>query len=194
MNHCDIDHDYNECLQVPAQVGQQAPGFCVPAWDPADPKNMDKQICLSDFEGKWVLLFFYPLDFTFVCPTELVKLGEMQKEFEKHNCQVLAASTDSVFSHQAWAVQDARIGKLGFPILSDMTHDLSFDFGVLHPDGVSLRGAFLIDPDGVLQSATVNNLPVGRNPEELFRTLCAFQTGDLCPVSWGEGEKTLGKA
>lgn len=194
MNCCDTEHEHGDVLQVPAQVGMTAPDFCVPAWDPSDPQNMDKKVCLSDYEGKWVWLFFYPLDFTFVCPTELVKMGELKEEFAKHNCEILGASTDSVFSHQAWAKHDERIGKINFPIVADMNHNMSFDYGVLHPDGVSLRGAFLIDPEGVVQSATINNLPVGRNPEELLRTLKAFQTGDLCPVNWDEGKKTLGKA
>lgn len=176
------------------QIGHLAPSFTAPAWDPAQPEKMDHKISLEDYRGKWTLLFFYPLDFTFVCPTELIHLGELKDEFEKHNCQIIAASTDSVFSHQAWAKADERIGKLGFPILSDMSRDVAFDYEVLHDDGIALRGAFLIDPDGVLQSMTVNNLNVGRNPDELLRTLKAFQTGDLCPVNWEAGQKTLGKA
>lgn len=182
------------CEITRLRVGSPAPEFTAPAWDPRTPENVDKKISLSDFKGKWTLLFFYPLDFTFVCPTELIHLGEIREEFEKHNCQIVAASTDSVFSHQAWAKQDKRIAGLGFPILSDMSHDIAYDYGILHDDGMALRGAFIIDPDGILQSMTVNNLPVGRNPEELLRTLKAFQTGDLCPVNWDEGEKTLGKA
>ncbi len=141
-----------------------------------------------------MLLFFYPLDFTFVCPTELIQLAKMQDEFAAHDCQILAGSIDSVFSHQAWLKADKRLGNIKFPILSDLTKEIGFDYGCLHDDGVHYRGAFLIDPDGVLQSMTVNNLAVGRNPAELLRTLKAFQTGDLCPVNWDEGEKTLGKA
>jgi peroxiredoxin (alkyl hydroperoxide reductase subunit C) len=176
------------------QIGHPAPNFITNAWDPRTPAVMDKKISLSDFKGKWILLFFYPLDFTFVCPTELIHLGELREKFEKVNCQIIASSTDSIFSHQAWAKQDKRIAELGFPILSDMSHDVAYDYSVLHNEGMSLRGAFIIDPDGILQSMTVNNLPVGRNPEELLRTLKAFQTGDLCPVNWDEGKKTLGKA
>ncbi len=182
------------CNDNVLQVGQPAPEFSAPAWDPSQPDNMAHHISLEDNKGKWTLLFFYPLDFTFVCPTELIHLGKLKDEFEKLNCQIVAASTDSVFSHQAWAKADERIGKLGFPILSDMSQDVAFDYGVLHEDGMALRGAFLIDPEGILQSMTVNNLNVGRNPDELLRTLKAFQTGDLCPVNWDEGDKTLGKA
>ena len=174
-------------------IGAPAPDFRCGAYDPAA-DNVEAAYSLSDFRGKWVLLFFYPLDFTFVCPTELIRLGEMQAEFEKADCQILGASVDSAFSHQAWFKSDKRLASVKFPILSDLTKDLGFDYGCLHPDGMHLRGAFLIDPDGVLQSITVNNLPVGRNPEEILRTLKAFQSGDLCPVNWNEGEKTLGKA
>jgi peroxiredoxin 2/4 len=179
------------CENFGLAIGKLAPDFTVPAYEKG---AIDGKVSLGDYHGKWVLLFFYPLDFTFVCPTELYQLGEMQEEFEKANCQILGVSIDSVHSHKAWAEKDAKIGKLGFPLLSDLTKDVSYDYDVLHDDGMSLRGAFLIDPDGVLQSMTVNNLAVGRNPEELLRTLKAFQTGDLCPVNWSKGDKTLGKA
>lgn len=172
-------------------IGSPAPNFTAPAYKDGD---VNGKVSLEDYRGKWVLLFFYPLDFTFVCPTELIKLGEMQDEFEKANCQILGVSIDSVFSHQAWAKADPKIGNIKFPLLSDLTKDLSWSYGVLHEDGMSLRGSFLIDPDGVLQSMTINNNQVGRNPQEHLRTLKAFQTGDLCPVDWDEGKKTLGKA
>lgn len=173
-------------------IGKPAPSFKdVPAYVDG---NIDAKISLEDNKGKWTLLFFYPLDFTFVCPTELIKLGELYEDFKAANCEVLGASIDSVFSHQAWAQADERIGNIKFPILSDLTKELSYDYQVLHDDGMSFRGAFLIDPDGVLRSMTVNDLPVGRNPEEILRTLKALQTGDLCPVNWDEGQETLGKA
>ena len=176
------------------QIGKPAPDFKnAPAYLP-ESDDVNAKISLEDFRGKWTLLFFYPLDFTFVCPTELIRLGEMAGEFEKSNCKIVAVSIDSPFSHQAWLKNDARLKNIKFPILSDMTKEIGFDFQVLHDDGMHLRGAFLIDPDGILQSMTVNNLPVGRNPEEILRTLRALQTGDLCPVNWHAGEKTLGKA
>ena len=179
------------CENFELAIGKLAPDFTVPAYEKG---AIDGKVSLEDYHGKWVLLFFYPLDFTFVCPTELYQLGDMHEEFEKANCQILGVSIDSVHSHKAWAAQDPKIGALGFPLLSDLTKDLSYDYGVLHDDGMSLRGSFLIDPDGILQSMTVNNLAVGRNPDELLRTLKAFQTGDLCPVNWSKGTKTLGKA
>ena len=175
------------------QIGQPAPDFTVSAYLP-EKDDVDAKVSLSDYRGKWVLLFFYPLDFTFVCPTELVKLAEMQEEFAENNCQILSASIDSPFVHQAWLKADKRLSGIKFPMLSDMDKMLGLDYNTIHDDGMHFRGAFIIDPDGVLQSMTVNNLPVGRNPEELLRTLKAFQTGDLCPVEWHEGEETLGKA
>ena len=174
-------------------VGKPAPTFTAGAYDPKT-DNVDAKVSLEDYRGKWVLLFFYPLDFTFVCPTELIKLGEMSKEFAEHNCQIIAASVDSAFSHQAWFKADERLKNIDFPIIADLTKEVGYDYECIADGGMHLRGAFLIDPDGILQSMTVNNLPVGRNPEEILRTLKAFQTGDLCPVAWQEGEETLGKA
>jgi peroxiredoxin (alkyl hydroperoxide reductase subunit C) len=171
-----------------AQVGELAPEFM------AEALVGDKMthVSSSDFHGKWILLFFYPLDFTFVCPTELLELNKRFKEFEDLNCQVIGCSTDSVYSHQAWTKE---IGKFNFPLLADMTKEIAAAYGVLvEGKGISLRGAFLIDQDGVLQSATINNLPVGRNIDELLRVLKAFQTGELCPVGWNKGDKTLGQA
>ncbi len=172
------------------EIGKPAPSFHASAF--ANGKIVDK-VSLDDFQGKWVILFFYPLDFTFVCPTELIEMGELNGEFEKEDCQILGISVDSVHSHMNWAKADDRIAKLGFPLISDLNKEISFAYNVLHDDGMSLRGAFLIDPDGILQSMTVNNLSVGRNADELFRTLCAFKTGDLCPAKWVKGKKTLGK-
>jgi len=172
-------------------IGQPAPTFSAKAYLKG---SIDEDINLSDLRGKWVLLFFYPLDFTFVCPTELIELGKMQKEFEKANCQIIGASTDSLYSHKAWADTDDRIGALNYPIISDFTKKIALNYKILHDDGMAFRGSFLIDPDGILRSMAINDLPVGRNPREILRTLKAFQTGDLCPVSWEMGRKTLGKA
>lgn len=172
-------------------IGKPAPDFTAPAYHKGD---VNAKVSLKDYRGKWVLLFFYPLDFTFVCPTELIELGKMKGAFDKVNCEIIGASIDSVFSHKGWADADEGIKAIEFPIISDLKKDISYDYGVLHDDGMSLRGAFIIDPDGVLQSMTVNNLPVGRNISELLRTVKAFQTGDLCPVNWDEGKQTLGKA
>jgi alkyl hydroperoxide reductase subunit AhpC len=146
---------------------------------------------LSDFKGKWVLLFFYPLDFTFVCPTELVELSRRHKEFQDINAQALGVSVDSVYSHQAWLKE---LGDFHYPLLSDITRKVSRQYHVLLEEaGISLRGAFIIDPDGILKSYIVNDLSVGRNIDELLRLIHAFQTGELCPVGWEKGKQTLGK-
>lgn len=175
----------SECV---LQVGCQAPSFTMQGYFQGKKQNYS----LEDYKGKWVLLFFYPLDFTFVCPTELVDLNKKIKEFEKLDVQVLGVSVDSVYSHEAWLKE---MGDFDYPLLSDMTKEVSYDYNVLIEDeGISLRGAFLIDPDGVLKSMTVNDNCVGRNIDELLRTVEALQTGELCPVNWKKGDKTLGKA
>ena len=170
------------------QIGKPAPDFTVEGYYKGD----FKKYSLSDFKGKWVVLFFYPLDFTFVCPTELVQLSEQHGDFESNNTQVLGISVDSVHSHKAWAKE---MGDFNYPLLSDMTKKVSYDYNVLlEEEGISLRGAFIIDPDGILQCYMVNHLPVGRNVDEILRLVQAFQTGDLCPIGWKKGDKTLGKA
>ncbi|MBD3270839.1 redoxin domain-containing protein [Candidatus Peregrinibacteria bacterium] len=172
-------------------IGAPAPEFKAEVYHNG---SIGQHVSLSDYRGKWTLLFFYPLDFTFVCPTELYELADHREDFEKLNCQILGVSVDSVHSHMNWAKADEKIAKLGFPLVSDLTKDISLKYNVLHPEGMSLRGVFFIDPDGVLQSYTVNNLNVGRNAKELLRTLKALQTGELCPASWDHGKDTLGKA
>jgi peroxiredoxin (alkyl hydroperoxide reductase subunit C) len=171
------------------QIGKLAPNFTAPAYF----NNEMKEVSLSDYRGKWVVLFFYPLDFTFVCPTEIQGFNQKTDEFAKMNAQVLGASVDSVYSHKEWS--EGALGKLTFPLISDISHRISRDYGILIEEkGISLRGAFIIDPDGVLRSYMVNDLAVGRSVDEVIRLLQAFQSGELCPVGWKPGEKTLGKA
>lgn len=170
------------------QIGKPAPDFTMEGYFKGDKKKYS----LKDFRGKWTILFFYPLDFTFVCPTELVELSKRHKDFEGHNTQVLGVSVDSVYSHEAWLKE---MGDFEYPLLSDITKEVSWKYNVLlEEEGVSLRGAFIIDPDGVLKCYMVNDLSIGRNVDELLRLVEAFQTGDLCPVGWKKGDKTLGKA
>ena len=183
-NHC--DDDCNCCQEL--QIGKKAPEFEMEGYFNGEKKKYS----LKDFKGQWVLLFFYPLDFTFVCPTELLELSRKAEDFEKINTQILGVSVDSVYSHIAWLEE---LGDLNFPLLSDITKQTSFDYNVLLPEqGISLRGAFIIDPDGVLKSYMVNDVTIGRNVSELTRLIQAFQTGDLCPVGWRQGDKTLGKS
>ncbi|MDP3975999.1 MAG: peroxiredoxin [bacterium] len=172
----------------PLQVGSPAPKFKCEAFF----EDKFLNISLEDYKGRWVVLFFYPLDFTFVCPTEIMEFNKHAEDFHKENAQLLGISVDSVFSHQAWGKE---LGKLNFPLLSDMTKEVSMNYGVLLEDkGIALRGTFIIDHEGVLRASTVHDLPVGRSVQETLRVLHALQTGDLCPVGWEKGGKTLGKA
>lgn len=143
-------------------------------------------------QGKWAVVFFYPLDFTFVCPTEIKKFSEKTADFEAEGAQIIGVSVDSEHSHKAWSEGD--LGQLSFPLVSDLQKEISLSYDVLHEDGMSLRGTFIIDPEGTIHHATINNLPIGRNVEETLRTLKAAKSGDLCPVGWNQGEETLGKA
>jgi len=142
--------------------------------------------------GKWVVLFFYPLDFTFVCPTEIKAFSAAAEKFEAEGAQILGVSVDSEHSHKAWVEGD--LGEMNFPLLSDLKKEIADAYGVLHPEGMALRGTFVIDPEGILHHSTINNLPLGRNVEETLRTLQAAKSGELCPIGWHKGEKTLGKA
>lgn len=169
------------------QVGQKVPNVSAQALL-AD--GTMKEVKLSDYSGKWVVVFFYPLDFTFVCPTEIQGFNKHYQEFKKLNCEILGASTDSVYSHKAWTEKD--LGKVNFPLLGDTSHQVSRTFNVLLQDkGIALRGTFIIDPNGILKSAVVNDLPVGRSVEETLRTVQALQTGKLTGCGWKPGEKTL---
>ncbi|MCG9874475.1 MAG: peroxiredoxin [Leptospiraceae bacterium] len=157
-----------------------------------------KEIKLSDYKGKWVALFFYPLDFTFVCPTEIIEYDTKLDEFKKLGAEVLGVSIDSEYSHLAWkktSRKEGGIGDVKYPLIADVTKEISKSFGVLLDTGVALRGTFIIDPAGVIRQATVNDLPVGRNIEESIRLIKAFQFvekhGEVCPANWDEGKKTM---
>ena len=178
-------------------VGKEAPDFTVQGYA----GGQFKEFKLSDFRGKWVYLLFYPLDFTFVCPTEVLSFSETEKEFSERDCQVLGISVDSQFVHKAWVDSKREEGGLGgslnYPLLADLDKTVARDYGVLEDGaGVALRGLFLIDPEGTIMHATINNLPVGRSAKEALRTLKAFQyvtshEGEVCPADWDEGEDTM---
>lgn len=160
-----------------------------------------KEISLSDYKGKYVVLFFYPLDFTFVCPTEIIAFSERAQEFRKINCEVIACSTDSHFTHLAWINTPRKqggLGKLDIPLLADKSMSISRNYGVLDEDsGVPFRGLFIIDntPEQKLRQITVNDLPVGRSVDETLRLVQAFQFtdehGEVCPANWKPGDKTM---
>lgn len=170
-------------------VGQKAPDFTL---DAVVGKGDFSKVSLSDFKGKWVVFFFYPLDFTFVCPTEIQEFSKREAEFKKLNAVVLGCSVDSKFSHKQWI--SGGLGTLTYPLLSDMGRDASRKYGALIEDtGFATRATFIIDPDGVLQYALYHNTNVGRSVGETLRVLEAVQTGERCPAEWKKGEKTLGK-
>ncbi len=175
------------------QVTKRAPDFEMPSTK--DLKALKENVRLSDYKGKWLVLFFYPLDFTFVCPTEIRAFSEKYDEFKKAGAEVLAISTDSVFSHRAWittAPEKGGLGPLNFPLASDITKDVSRDYGVLLEDkGIALRGLFIVDPDGMLQYEVVHALNVGRSVDETLRVLEALKTGGLCAADWKPGQKPL---
>lgn len=170
------------------KVGTPAPDFRATAYVQGE----FREIGLKDYHGKWVCLFFYPLDFTFVCPTELRGFAQLEAKFREAGCNLVACSTDSQYSHKAWFEKD--LPEVKYPVLADTAHRVARDYGVLiEESGIALRGTFLIDPKGVLQYASVNALGVGRSVDETLRTLQALQTGDLCPVDWKPGKATIKK-
>ncbi|BDU73875.1 peroxiredoxin [Mesoterricola silvestris] len=157
-----------------------------------------KEVTLSQYKGKKVVLFFYPLDFTFVCPTEILAFSDAVKEFEARGTQVLGVSVDSHFSHWAWAnteVKNGGIKGVSFPLVSDLSKSIAADYNVLLPGGIALRGLFLVDEAGILRHITVNDLPLGRNVEEVLRVVDALdfhtQHGEVCPANWKKGDKAM---
>jgi len=179
-----------------AFVQKPAPSFEAEA---VMPDGSFKTVKLADYKGKYLVFFFYPLDFTFVCPTEIIAFSDRAEEFRAINCEVLACSVDSHFSHLAWTEKPRKqggIGQMTIPILSDITKNISKDYGVLLEDqGVSLRGLFIVDDKGILRQITVNDLPVGRSVDEALRLVQAFQFtdkhGEVCPAGWRPGAKTM---
>ncbi|MDQ1267330.1 MAG: lipoyl-dependent peroxiredoxin subunit [Bacteroidota bacterium] len=179
-------------------VGHQAPFFKGAAVVGGDatvmsPDNAFKDISLEDYKGKWVVLFFYPLDFTFVCPTEIEEFGKNYEEFQKLNCEVIACSTDSKFSHLAWRSQHPGLRNLPYPMLADFAHETAKAYEILKEEtGYALRGLYVIDPDGKLQYSVIHPENVGRNSREVLRVIAALQTGEKTPCNWEAGNKTLG--
>jgi len=179
-------------------VGNKAPVFkgkAVVGGDSANlnPDNAFKQISLEDYKGKWVVFFFYPLDFTFVCPTEIASMGDHYAEFQKLNAEVIGCSTDSHHSHLAWRIHEKDLKTLPYPLLADFTGEVSRSYEVYKGDtGYALRGLYIIDPDGVMQYSVIHPENVGRNAEEVLRVLAALQTGEKTACGWKPGDKTLG--
>lgn len=173
-------------------VGEKFPEFSLTATVSLDKKNAFQTITHDDYPGKWKLYFFWPKDFTFVCPTEIAGFARVNKEFQDRDTQILGGSTDSEFVHLAWRTHHADLKDLPFPMLSDIKRELCEELGILDPvAGVAQRATFIVDPDNVIRFAYVTDLSVGRNPEEVLRVLDALQTDELCPCNWQKGEATL---
>ncbi|OWA34700.1 thioredoxin peroxidase [Saccharibacillus sp. O16] len=174
-------------------VGKPAPAFTMETVS-GDGQEFGK-VSLEDYRGKWLVFFFYPLDFTFVCPTEITALSDAFGDFQTLDTEVLGVSIDSVHSHKAWINASSDIGGLGkinFPLASDITKKVASDYGVLiEEEGVALRGLFIIDPEGELKYQVVNHNDVGRSVEETLRVLQALQSGGLCPMNWKPGDQNL---
>jgi peroxiredoxin (alkyl hydroperoxide reductase subunit C) len=175
-------------------VQKPAPDFKATAVD----GKLFKEISLGDYKGKWLVLFFYPLDFTFVCPTEITAFSDQIEDFKKINAEVLGCSIDSQFTHLAWINTPRKEGGLGdvkYPLLADINKQIAKDYGVLLDAGIALRGLFLINPKGQVVYNVTHDLGVGRSVDEVLRVIKAFQqvekTGEVCPANWSEGGKTM---
>ncbi|MGO8916623.1 MAG: peroxiredoxin [Stellaceae bacterium] len=173
-------------------VGDTFPNFSLTAVNGTDPKSAFSPASNESYAGKWLVVFAWPKDFTFVCPTEIVGFNDLEREFRDRDAQLLGLSIDSEFVHVAWRQSRADLGKVTFPWLSDIKRELSSALGILDKqEGVALRATFVVDPQGVIRFASVNDLSVGRNPQEVLRVLDALQTDELCPCNWQKGEDTL---
>lgn len=177
----------------PVRIGEQVPNLSFEYYQAGKTGRMS----IEDFRGKWLVLFFYPADFTFVCPTELEDMADHYEEFKKQGAEIVSVSTDTVFVHKAWHDTSKAVGKIGFPMAADPQHRLSHAFGVhIEDEGVALRGSFIIDPEGKLKIIEINDNGIGRNAKELLRKLQAAkfvsEHGDkVCPANWQPGGETL---
>ena len=173
-------------------VGEKFPEFSLKATVSNDILSGFATVRSNQYKGKWLVVFFWPKDFTFVCPTEIEGFGRMNKEFQSRGAQVLGCSTDSEFVHLAWRQQREELSTLPFPMLADIKRELSSALGIIdRNEGVAQRATFIVDPGGVIRFTMVTDLSVGRSPEEVLRVLDALQTGELCPSNWKRGQATL---
>lgn len=173
-------------------VGQKFPEFNVKAVVSNDMKDAFTNIHHQSYNGKWLVVFAWPKDFTFVCPTEIVEFGKIHPEFQDRDAQILGISTDSEFVHLAWRQNHTDLNNLPFPMLADVKRELTSALGILDPvEGVAQRATFIIDPQGIIRFSMVTDLNVGRNVKEVLRVLDALQTDELCPCNWQKGEATI---
>jgi alkyl hydroperoxide reductase subunit AhpC len=173
-------------------VGDRVPNFDLQAVVSTDMEKAFARVTSASDSGRWRIIFFWPKDFTFVCPTEIAAFGKLNGEFADRDAVVYGASTDTEFVHLAWRRSHPDLKALPFPMLADVKRELSNAFGILDKkEGVALRATFIVDPEGVIRFVSVNDLNVGRNPQEVLRVLDALQTDELCPCNWNKGEEFL---
>jgi peroxiredoxin (alkyl hydroperoxide reductase subunit C) len=173
-------------------IGQRFPEFALTGVVSSDAAKAFQPFTHESFPGKWRVVFFWPKDFTFVCPTEIAAFGKLEREFRARDAQLLGASIDSEYVHLAWRRDRQELKELPFPMLSDLKRELSTALGILDPQaGVAQRATYIVDPEGVIRFVYVTDLSVGRSPEEVLRVLDALQTDELCPCNWQKGEETL---
>ena len=173
-------------------VGEKFPEFKVKATVSTDMKNAFKDLNEDSYSGKWKIYFFWPKDFTFVCPTEIAGFGKLNSQFQDRDTQVIGGSTDSEFVHLAWRQHHEDLRDLPFPMIADVKRELAEELGILDPnEGVCLRATFIVDPDNIIRHVSVNDLSVGRNVDEVLRVLDALQTDELCPCNWQKGQETI---
>jgi peroxiredoxin (alkyl hydroperoxide reductase subunit C) len=173
-------------------VGDKMPRFDVQAVVSEDPEKAFARLTSEDNPGKWKVVFFWPMDFTFVCPTEIAAFGRLNGEFSDRDAVIYGVSTDSEYVHLAWRRSHPDLKELPFPMLADVKREIATAFGILdRHEGVALRATFIVDPDNVIRFVSVNDLNVGRNPEEVLRVLDALQTDELCPCNWQKGDAFL---
>lgn len=176
-------------------IGHKFPEFDLQAVVDLEPGKEFAQITDQSYAGKWKVMFFWPMDFTFICPTEIAEFGRNNEAFEDRDAQILGVSTDTHFVHLAWRKDHPDLRELPYPMLADTKKELSQALGILHQEeGVALRATFIVDPEGIIRWVNVNDLSVGRSVEETLRVLDALQTDELCPCNWRQGEETLGSA
>jgi alkyl hydroperoxide reductase subunit AhpC len=173
-------------------IGQPFPEFNAKATVSNDISNAFVDVTNADYKGKWLVAFFWPKDFTFVCPTEIAEFGKLTSEFKDRDAEVLGISIDSEFVHLAWRQNKAELNDLPFPMLADVKRELSSALGIIDPaEGVSQRATYIVDPEGIIRFVMVTDLNVGRNVKEVLRVLDALQTDELCPCNWNKGQDTI---
>ena len=172
-----------------ARIGRPVPDVVAEAYVRGEPRP--RRVSPASFRGRWLVLFFYPRDFSRVCPTELQAFARLYPDFVREQATVVGVSTDSYDAHKAWFETDSRLAEVAYPVVADSTHEMSAAFGVLQEDGSALRGTFIVDPEGLVRAVHLNDPDVGRNVQETLRLLRALRTGELCPEGWTPGQATL---